>query len=195
MPCSKSLLTCLFIFAMYFAGCSRNENGKDNQRQQAIQKKERELLVWENQLKSKEKELTMREQRMDSINKDSINLKPDTAGTYNPKLVGNWSVRMRCTETTCASSAIGDTRTEQWNISYQNNKIIVKASSNNMLTRIYKGIYKENNLKLTARQGGENETTITINLRQVSQKKMEGIREIYQENVCKIIYSLEIERS
>lgn len=172
------------------AGCGSGQNMEDNQLAEGYLKKEQELLAWENRLKLKDQELKIREQRL-----DSIEIKKDTLGTYNAKLIGNWSVRMRCTETTCAGSAIGDTKTEQWNISYENNKVVVKASSNKVPIRTYKGIFKDNNLKLTALQSGDSETIITITLREVSDKRMEGTREIYQAGICKIIYALEIERS
>ena len=183
----RSLITTLIISSFIFTGCGSNEN--KNLAEEVNIKKEQELLQWENQLKSKDQKLTIREQRLDSLNQ-----KTDTVGRYNAELIGEWSARMLCTETSCAGSAIGDTKTEQWNITYDNNRFIVKASSNKVVTRIYTGFYKENNLKLTANQSGDNETIITINLREVSEKKMEGIREINQVGTCKIIYSLEIEK-
>jgi hypothetical protein len=55
---------------------------------------------------------------------------------------------MTCTETTCPGSAIGDTKTETWDISYQNNVLLAKANVGDKLTRVYTGTYDGTNLVL-----------------------------------------------
>jgi len=43
---------------------------------------------------------------------------------------------MRCTETNCSGSAVGDTKNEQWEIGYQNGGIVAQAFSGNKLVRV-----------------------------------------------------------
>ena len=56
---------------------------------------------------------------------------------------------MTCIETTCPGSAVGDTKTETWDINYENNLIIAKAMANNKLVRVYTGSYDGTNLTLS----------------------------------------------
>ena len=127
---------------------------------------------------------------------DSLQKQADTVGTYNPNLEGNWSITMQCIETSCEGSAIGDTKTEQWNIAYQNNKVVVNATSNKKLIRTYTGIFKENTLELTAQQPLDTETHMDVMLtpHPTTANLMEGRRVINQGGKCKIVYSLKAEK-
>lgn len=114
--------TILFILlALTIQGCGLNEREKNLQKQQMeLNKKGQELLVWEQRLKMREQELNNTKQIL-----DSAQVQIDTV--YNSLLTGRWIVKMTCTETTCDGSAIGDTKTEQWDISYNGKNIVVKA--------------------------------------------------------------------
>src|SRR5690606_13756599 len=111
---------------------NREREQKLQEREKAVNLKEQELKLWEQRLKLKEEELDKRD-------KDD-SLRADTMGFFNPSLPGDWLVKMRCTETSCETSAIGDTRTEKWHIEFENNTVIVKALSNNKITRVYSGL-------------------------------------------------------
>ena len=121
----------------------------------------------------------------------------DTTNLYNPAIIGIWSVKMVCTETTCAGSAVGDTKTEQWNISYESNTIIAKAMSDDKLVRTYTGKPNADVIELAeklAEDGLQSSTNMLVRLRLISSNRMEGQREIVRENNCKVIYSLQMEK-
>jgi len=176
----------ILIISILTACGNKEDSDRLKLREKKVSQKEEELKVFEQQLISKEIELSSRERLLDSLEHMG-----DTTGIYNSKLIGNWTVTMKCTETSCEGSALGDTKTERWNIAYHNNRVVVKALSKNTITRVYLGVYTETGLALHSRQQeGDVLTTMNILLNQISVDKMEGIREINQGGKCKIIYSV-----
>jgi hypothetical protein len=168
-------------------------------REEALKKKEAELAQKEQQLLLKEKSLALQEQQLLQLKQqiDSVKTKSDTALVYNQQLIGVWNVKMTCTETTCPGSAVGDTKSETWDIGYENNNIIAKAIANNKLARIYTGSYDGNNLTLTedvANVPSEPATKMTIRLTLTEETKMDGQREIVRENDCRIVYNLQLNK-
>lgn len=180
-------LTLIFLFT----ACKNDTEKELKKREKELEKKEQALRAWEQRLSLKEQTLIKREQHTDSISNDS-----DTIGVFNPKLIGNWKITMVCTETTCEGSAIGDTKTEHWNISYQNNKVVARVLANKQLIRTYSGLFKENTLELSIEQASDSETQMQVVLNPSStiENLMEGERVINQSGKCKIIYQLKAEK-
>ena len=183
----------LSFLAMFIltASCTSGKKEDDlRRREAALDEKDQQLLLKEKLLQLKEEELLKREQRADSTSHiDSTHL-------IDLSLTGNWSVKMACTETTCAGSAVGDTKTETWQLSYESNSIIVKAMANNQLVRVYRGFLTDNTIELV----GDNKGTpplepikMTVRLRVIDKTHMEGQREITRED-CKVIYTLKLEK-
>ena len=180
----RVFLSVLFAFA-FLQSCGLKEREQEiRQKEQEIVRRQTELLVKEQQLTLKEKELKDKESFL-----DSTRMYIDTVKIYTPAITGKWSVKMRCTETTCEGSAIGDTKTEQWEIEYgSDNNVTAKAFEGSRLTRIYSGYYKTSGLYLV------DDNAIRVNLAFRGKDKMEGIREITQTG-CKIIYSISAEKA
>ena len=180
-------LTLIFLFT----ACKNDTEKALKKREKELEKKEQALRAWEQRLSLKEQTLIKREQHTDSISNYS-----DTIGLFNPKLIGNWKITMVCTETTCEGSAIGDTKTEHWNISYQNNKVVARVLANMQLIRTYSGLFKENTLELSIEQASDSETQmqVVLNPSPTVENLMEGERVINQSGKCKIIYQLKAEK-
>ncbi len=182
---------CLLVIAIILTtgcGLKERENALD-QKAKNLNEKEQHLLSLEKQLQLREEDLTKREKVLDSTHKliDSI-------GIFNQELVGKWQIKMSCTETTCAGSAIGDTQTEQWEIAYVNNNIIVNAFAGKKLVRVYSGTFNEGVLHLSSQNQPAAETMIIVNLRYIKINRMEGERIISQEGNCKIVYALQADK-
>lgn len=179
----------LFILIIFLQGCGLNEREKNLKKlQKEIAHKEQGLLAWEQRLKLKEEALDHARQSL-----DSAKMQIDSASIYNPAIIGKWTVKMSCIETTCDGSALGDTKTEQWDISYNQNSIVVKAYSGPVLIRVYVGKYRDNQLKiLDERPNVDVSFKATLNF--INEKRMDGTREILQAN-CKIVYALTAEKS
>ncbi|GAA4414323.1 hypothetical protein GCM10023187_43620 [Nibrella viscosa] len=178
----------LVLIIVIFSGCRLREREKEvNRRTLELNQKEQQLALREQQLNLKEEDLSRREKKLTS----TADTTQDLSIVYKPELVGRWTVLMRCTETSCEGSAVGDTRTEQWTISYKDNTVIVQALDNNRLVRVYTGYYQQDVLLLTAQQDpSAANTTITVRLQFKTPTIMEGQREITRENNCRIIYAL-----
>lgn len=181
---------CLFLCCLFILqSCGLNE--REKKLKQALKenaRKEQQLLKWEQQLKVRENQLEQAKMTVDSVNGHA-----DSAGVINPALKGKWTVKMTCTETTCEGSALGDSKTEQWVISYKQNTVLVKAYSGPVLTRVYIGSFEDEVLKVTD-ENPNTSSAIGVSLSFKSERRMEGKREIQQKD-CKIIYSLDAERA
>ncbi|MDR6809599.1 hypothetical protein J2Y45_006677 [Dyadobacter sp. BE34] len=154
-------------------------------REQRIAEKELSLMQWEQRLALWEKDLQEKEKKQHQdfdTATDSLNVQP---------LTGKWIVRMRCTETNCDGSAIGDSKTETWEIAYLNNGIVINAFAGNKLSRIYNGTFRETRLEATNGQP-DSESVIRVTL-EMNGNKMEGTREVERAN-CKILYTLTAEK-
>jgi hypothetical protein len=180
------------ILLMILCGCD------SRQQEEALQKRETALNEREQLLLLKEKSLQLREEallKQKSFFDSTINT--DTTYLINTQLQGKWDVRMTCTEATCPGSAVGDVKTEQWELAYQGNKLIAKAMSNNQLVRVYTGFYTGNTIELVEDVTGTEAASLTkmvVRLRLVDNFRLEGEREIIRDNNCKVVYTLLAEK-
>jgi hypothetical protein len=160
-------------------------------KEQQLTQKEQQLLDLDQKLKIKERELSQWELQLDSLKKQG-----DTVGMDNPQLIGSWLVTMQCTETTCDDYAVGDTKTEHWNIDYLNNKFVAKAISNNKVIRTYSGLFQNNSLELSAVPHPDGNIKINVALAPHPANKdlMEGQRVIERGNHCRVVFSLKFEK-
>ncbi|MCC5612583.1 hypothetical protein LC612_39290 [Nostoc sp. CHAB 5834] len=178
------------VCVLSFSGCQLKEREKTmNRRAKELDQKEQQLILREQQLNLKEKDLVSREKALKKP-ADSLG---DSSNVYNPYLIGRWSVQMRCVETTCEGSAVGDTKTEQWNFSYKNNRVFAQAIVNNQLFRVYTGTYVQGGLVLTTSpDSAVANTRITVRLQFKSPSSLEGQREIFRGGDCRLVYALNL---
>src|SRR4051794_24424190 len=128
--------TLLLVMSFVALGCGLRDREQElEKRLNEVNQKEQELLLKEKSLQLKEEELAKKEKLVDSSSKNLT----DSFFSQHPQLPGTWNVTMRCTETTCQGSAVGDTKNEQWEISYQEKTIVAQAFSDNKLVRVYSG--------------------------------------------------------
>jgi hypothetical protein len=189
----RPILIILFISCLLLGSCDiRKREIQLEKKENALYQKEQELLLREKTIQLKEEELQRRVQSMDSLAfRDTVD-----SGLINPELVGLWSVRMNCIETSCAGSAVGDVKTEQWAISYQDNNIIAKVMDKDKLVRIYSGMATNNSIELSFQQdqAQTNQTTsMVVRLQKTAKGRLEGTREILRTpGNCKIVYAIEM---
>lgn len=183
-------MICLLISMALLSGCDLQ------QREQALKKKEtelnqqeQELIAREKTLQFKENELAKKQMRFDTLSRDSSFI-------ANPSVPGLWSVKMTCVETTCAESAVGDTRTEEWIISYEANHVIGRVMADGKLVRVYTGSFNGNSIELSLETQGTSPQAATRMLVRLAIKTpsvMEGQREIVR-NDCKVVYTVQMQK-
>ncbi|HEY9362617.1 MAG TPA: hypothetical protein VIQ00_05115 [Chitinophagaceae bacterium] len=187
---------CLLIFCLIILpGCDlRKRENQLEKRTAILNQKEQELLLKEKSLQLKEQELEQREKLVDStMNIFNAN---DSIKLVDSTLIGTWEVRMRCTETNCSGSAVGDVKTERWVLGYQNQNIITKAYDGNKLVRIYTGKYIGDRIQLTAQNDdiASPSFVMLVTLQKIKENEMTGRREILRQDVCRTIYDLEVKK-
>jgi hypothetical protein len=191
------IICLLFLSTFLISGCNLRE------REAAVQEKEAELAQKEQQLTTREVNLQQKE--ADLVNREKQISKaqlPDSVAqelvaTNNPALVGKWNARMTCTETTCTGSAIGDTKTEVWDLSYEENQLVARAMTGENLTRTYTGNFKNNTLELTENvepSPSAPATKMVVRLTLLDATTLEGQREIIRTGDCRIVYALQLTR-
>jgi hypothetical protein len=183
----------LLLFILFIApGCDIRK------REQLLAQKDAELKQKEQQLLLREKSLEVREAQLSShgMMPDSASqMLPDSLRAKHGNLPGIYDVTMNCIETTCAGSAVGDTKTEQWQINFENNRVIVKAMSDKKLIRSYSGTYIGNMIELAAQQDSLHTPQtgeIIVRMQETKENVLEGQREIIRPEQCRILYKLEL---
>jgi hypothetical protein len=177
----------VFLIFVTCPGCDWQKREIDLQKKQAaLHQKEKQLNAKEKFLNQREQDLLKREQALDSLHrKDSTHL--------DSTIQGRWLVTMTCTSSTCAGSAVGDVKSEQWDISFEGGQIIAKSITNEKVTRIYTGSNTGDFIELEEQQNTSLTTKMLVRLHQVNTTTMEGERDINRED-CKVVYALQLEK-
>jgi hypothetical protein len=170
---------------------------KNREKEKQLEQKRSELNEREQQLLLKERTLQLREEELNDKMKKQDSLPSPDSSINNPDLVGTWSVKMTCIETSCPGSAVGDTKNEEWEISYQGNHVVAKATARDKFIRVYSGKFTGNTLELIEHRESSNlvyDTRMVVRLRMRNNKSIEGQREIIREDECKIVYALQLDK-
>lgn len=177
----------LFCFVFILQSCGVGEREKNlRERELTNTKKEQELLLWEQRLKIEQQEFDNKKQ----VDTSDIT---DSTSMYIDEIVGSWTVKMNCVETNCEGSAIGDSKTERWDISMDQQNINVKAFVGKTLIRTYLGTIEGNTIKI-ADENPNTTTTIKAVLKLTKNNAMDGSRDVIQKD-CKIVYALAATRA
>lgn len=184
----------LFVIVFVTSGCGLRERELELEKKTTeVNRKEQELLLKEKSLELKEDELSKKEKLLDSSAKNPV----DSFFAQHPQLPGKWNVTMRCTETTCPGSAVGDIKNEQWEISYQDNQIVARAFSDNKLVRFYSGSNNGGTVELSTEPDNPDpllSTKMIVRLQEIKETEIHGQREIIRPDNCHIIYSLDFKK-
>lgn len=174
------------LSVLAFISC--NPGAGQRELEEKLAEKDQQMLLLKEQLRLKQDSLQMLKKEA-----DSAKLQNDTLALYEPELIGDWAVSMLCTETTCEGSAIGDVKNEHWIISYEGRTVVAKAMTAGKVTRVYRGLYKSNQIELKSPENVGN-TVISVTLQKKNGNIIEGIREIIRGQECRIIYSVRLEK-
>jgi len=183
-----------FVLSFLTSGCGLRERELEvEKRINEVNQKEQDLFLKEKTLQKKEEELMKREELLDSSSQNPV----DSFLIQHPQLPGKWNVSMRCIETTCSGSAVGDTKVEQWEISYQNQSIVAQAFSNNKLVRVYSGSNKAGIVELSTEPDNADlslSTKMIVRLQEINENDIRGQREIIRPDKCHVLYALDLKK-
>ena len=188
-------LIILFLLLSFLnSGCGLRERELElEKKMNEVSQKEQELLLKEKSLQVREEELTKKEKQLDS----TMNNPADSVFALHTQLTGKWNVTMLCTETTCSGSAVGDTKNEQWEFSFQNNVIVAQAFSDNKLVRVYSGTNNGNSVELSTQPDNADpllSAKMIVRIQEIKENEMQGQREILRPDNCHIVYALDFKK-
>jgi hypothetical protein len=183
----------LFLASLFLGSCDIQKKERQlEKRETELNQKEQALLQKEKTLQLKEDELIEREQKINSSDSTSI---VDSI-YYDPDLIGTWSVSMNCIETSCPGSAVGDIKTEHWEIQYQSNHLIARVIDNKKLVRVYSGTSTSSSIELKLQQSdlpSDEPANMVVRLQQTGKGRLEGRREILRiSDNCKVVYAVDM---
>lgn len=183
----------LSIFVFMFLSCGQSQRQRQNAAlERKLNEQRQELILQANQLALQQANLDARAKHL-----DSVQVSGDSLMTVLPKLAGTWDVNMNCTQATCAGSAIGDTKNEQWIISFHGNAILAEAYSKKVLSRVYTGSYNDGIIQLSAQSADsmmDKNIQISAFFRPIGDSLiMNGKRSIIRPG-CQIVYNLAMKK-
>ncbi|MBS1783532.1 MAG: hypothetical protein JSS78_10735 [Bacteroidetes bacterium] len=187
-PFSIVLFVSTFLITLW--GCQYEERTNELKAKEAeLNKREQQIILREHDLSAQEEKLKDWERVADSNQLYNHATNIDTQ-----LLVGVWSVKMICVETSCLGSAIGDVKSEKWTVSYLKGEVVAEAYAQKKLIRVYKGAFLNGVLKLSDyREDSGAQIDVELTTDGKSSSKMKGTRVIQQPS-CKIVYNLEMEK-
>lgn len=193
------LIIILCVSIAFSSACnSRNRESELSRKEAALNEREQQILLREKTLQFREEEFSEKLKKADSLSlqkQDSIPLS-DTIH-INPAIAGQWAVKMICVQTTCPGSAVGDIKTEHWELSYEGKHLVAKATDRGKLVRVYSGLYAENRLQLIEHRDSSSlvyDTRMVVTLNLIDNKTIEGQREIIRDDQCRILYALQMNK-
>lgn len=184
--------TYLLFGIILISGCNLRERENElSKKLNELNRREQELALKEQKLAIKEQKLSAQQKALDS----TTNILNDSLFKQHQKVQGLWRVDMQCIETNCPGSAVGDIKTEHWNIEVNRNDVSVKARSNRHPAKDYYGSFAGNALKLEANlDSAEVNAKIDVELELVKDDEMQGERQVTQSTGCQILYSLRLKK-
>lgn len=184
--------TILLIGLFILSGCDlRKREIEMDKKMSELRQKEQELNLREQSLQLREDKLNEKQKILDSANR----MMNDSIVKEYPYIPGTWLVEMECTETNCPGSAVGDISNEQWEFKFQDNHVIVSATRNSNLVRVYAGDFNDGSLSLSEPlDSSASPGKILVSLQPRNAKEMQGKREIIREDGCRILYSLRLKK-
>jgi hypothetical protein len=157
----------------------------------------------EDSLNRREAELNRRElalRQREELLKEGLRQKDSIAGTDSTALLqqftGQWSARLTCVEATCTGYAVGDIKNEEWNISFEEGKVLTRARADGQEIRVYSGQINGAVLEMgedLQKTPSPAAAQMIVRLQQVRTGVLEGRREVFRENNCKIVFDLHLE--
>ena len=177
---------------VFITGCDyQSRNEALDKKMNELNQREAILSLKEQQMEIKVEQINEKEKILDS----TAHVLNDSLLRSHKKIEGGWRVDMICTQTNCSGSAVGDLKTERWNITVEGNNVIANVGSKSALSKSYTGSFEGNLITLTADQDTtEVNATIEVHLQQSTDKEMEGDRVVTQTSGCQILYSLRLKR-
>jgi hypothetical protein len=182
------ILTVFFLLAFFFSACQDH-------------KREEQLTRWEQSLKERERQLSLKEADYQSLlqMRDSLVARKDSAvAQIWPAYVNaQWKSTVICEESNCGNYVIGDQRSETWEFQADSAGMFARVLNNKKLVRVYAGRFEHNEIYLHFQTDSAVKKRVTMDVvfDQISQGTIKGTQTITGENNCTAKFSVELART
>jgi hypothetical protein len=173
------------LTAAAFASCT-DTNKEDNlaQREQALSLKEQEFLT-------KEADYQQLLSLRDSLEHTAEKMPAEAV--WPEEIMGKWSGKMICTESSCSEHVVGDTRNDIWEFSPNGLKITNKTGGERHFTGNISGT--DLTLSSTDSATAASRSKITLALVDLASSRLKGSRELTGKDNCVAKFSVELEKA
>ena len=180
----RNLLFYIFIFISLLS-CT------DDQKEQSLLQREQNLSAREKDFEIKEAEYKSLLSLRDSL--ENIEEEIPVQTVLPEGILGKWSGKMVCTESTCADHVIGDQRNDIWEFSANGLKMTNKTGGERLFTATLVGT----ELKLTSDETANitSRSSITLSIDDLQNGRMKGTREFIGQDECIAKFSVELEKA
>src|SRR5690606_38864677 len=180
----RNLLRYSLLFGLLL-GCT------DDQKEQNLLQREQKLSEKETKFEAKEAEYKSLLALRDSL-ENSVPATP-AVEELPAEIIGKWSGKMICTESSCTDNVIGDQRTDVWEFFANGLKMTNKTGGERDFTANIVG----DELKLVSEESSNitNRSEITLSLTDLQNGRMKGTRAFIGKNECIAKFSVELEKS
>ena len=181
----------LFVFFMLpllMAACADN-------------RQEERLARWEQTLRERERQLSLKEADYESLlrMRDSLLARKDSAVSQSwPQAInGRWNSTIICKESNCSDYVIGDQRSEVWEFATDSAGMFTKVFNNSKLVRVFSGSFPGNEIhlhfKTDSTVGKKGDRQVVLN--QIDKDIIRGTQIITGGNNCTARFSVELARA
>ncbi|WP_163410177.1 hypothetical protein [Flavobacterium ajazii] len=179
----------LLITACTFISC-------ENKKELDLQKREKALVLREEQLAEKEadyKSLLLMRDSIIAAKNDTI--KNDITIKKWPKsLYGTWNGKLLCRESNCNNYVIGDERNEVWQFLSDSTGLYANVLNNKRLVRVFKAKYAEDKIlfEFSSDSISKNKVKMNVVLDDIKENVIKGTQTITGQNNCSARFSVEL---
>jgi len=184
----KNLLL-VIIIASLFSSCHNKKENELEEREKALDLREKELKEHEADYKS----LLLLRDSILAVNADSI-AKSEKQKEWPTSIKGLWNSKMLCKESNCNNYVIGDQRNEVWQFTSDSTGMYTQVLNNKKLVRVFNANYEKDKiiLQFVGDSTSKNRIKIDVVLDDIKQNIIRGTQTITGQNNCSARFSVEL---
>lgn len=168
----------------------------ENKKELDLQKREKALILREEQFAKKEadyKSLLLMRDSIVATKKDTLKNKAEIS-EWPKSLRGAWDGKLICKESNCNNYVIGDQRTEVWQFLSDSTGIYAYVLDRKKLIRVFKAKYVEDKIMLDFRNDSisKNKLKANVVLDDIQENMIKGTLKITRQDNCAVTFSVEL---
>lgn len=164
-------------------------------------KREEQLNKWEQSLKQREQQLSLKEADYQSLlhMRDSLLAIKDTTirQSWPAAVTGAWKNTVICRESNCTDYVIGDQRSETWEFQSDSTGLFVRVFNDKKLVRVYAGQLRDQQIQLRFQTDStaQRKVVMEVSLDDIKPEVVKGTQVVTGMKDCVAKFSVELVRA